>query len=369
MTTVRDVITALDGIAPPHLCLGDDPRGLLVGDMGAPVTRVALALDVTLPVARAAAVSGAEMAVAHHPLIYHPLRAVRTDDPHPGAVVHECIRSGIAVACAHTNWDVAAGGVNDVLAGLLGLEGTRPLQITRRDPLVKVAVFVPVEARDKVLDAMAAAGAGAIGDYDRCAFWSPGTGTFRPLPGADPYAGEVGKIATADEERLEMVVPEEKWRAVERAMKEAHPYEEVAYDAYSLKNTAAEYGIGRVGRLPEPVPAAEFLSRVRSALSFPEVRMAGPAGRPVQTVAVCGGAGAFLMKDAISAGADALVTSDVRHHEYVDAEANGFLLLDAGHAATEAPGARELARRLRAALEVRGVAVSYHEPDGTETLV
>ena len=140
-TTVRDVIAALDAIAPPHLCLGDDPRGLLVGDVGAAVTRIVVALDVTLPVAKAAAASGAEMAVAHHPLIYHPLRAVRTDDPHPGAVVHECIRSGIAVACAHTNWDVADGGVNDVLTGLLALTEARPLQVTRRDPLVKVAVL------------------------------------------------------------------------------------------------------------------------------------------------------------------------------------------------------------------------------------
>jgi dinuclear metal center YbgI/SA1388 family protein len=367
MTTVRDVVAVLDEIAPPHLCLGDDPRGLLVGDPAAAVTRIAVALDVTAAVAQAAADAGAQMAVAHHPLIYNPLRAVRTDDPFPGAVVHACVRAGISVACAHTNWDVAPGGVNDVLAGLLGLTHTRPLQITRRDPLVKVAVFVPVEAREKVLDAMAAAGAGAIGEYDRCAFWSPGTGTFRPLPGAVPYAGQVGAVATVAEERLEMVVPEERWRAVERAMKAAHPYEEVAYDAYALKNTAAEWGIGRVGTLAEPLPASAFLARVKEALNLPEVRMAGPADRTIRTVAVCGGAGASLMKDALAAGADALVTADVRHHEFVDADARGFCLLDAGHAATETPGTRELARRLSEALSGRGVAVTFHAPNGAET--
>jgi hypothetical protein len=197
---------------------------------------------------------------------------------------------------------------------------------------------------------MAQAGAGAIGDYDRCGFWTAGTGTFRPLPGAHPFLGEVGQPATVAEERLEMIAPEGRWRAVVAAMKAAHPYEEVAYDVYPLKNAAAEFGIGRIGVLPEPLAAGAFLTHVKGALDYPEVRMVGPRDREVRTVAVCGGAGANLMPDAIAAGADALVTADVRHHEFVDAEAHGFLLLDAGHAATETPGARELAARLAAAL-------------------
>jgi putative NIF3 family GTP cyclohydrolase 1 type 2 len=143
-----------------------------------------------------------------------------------------------------------------------------------------------------------------------------------------------------------MIAPEALWPAVVAAMKAAHPYEEVAYDVYPLKNAAAEYGIGRIGALPEAMPADGFLARVKDALAFPEVRMAGPRDREVRTVAICGGAGASLMPDALAGGADALVTADVRHHEFVDAEARGFLLLDAGHGATEIPGARELAARL-----------------------
>jgi dinuclear metal center YbgI/SA1388 family protein len=358
---VSDIIEALDSIAPPHLALEGDPRGLLVGDAKAPVDSVIVALDVTPAVARQASEQGAQMIIAHHPLIYHPLRRLLADEPHPGGVVLHCARHGIAVACAHTNWDVARGGVNDVLARLAGIEGsTKPLRITYREPLVKIAVFVPREDRDRVLDAMATAGAGALGDYDRCAFWTEGTGTFRPLPGANPHIGTVGSPEKVNEVRLEMIVPEPKIRAVVAAMKTAHPYEEVAYDVYPLANSAAEYGLGRIGELAEPAAPDDFLQGLKTALDFPEVRMAGPRDRPLKTVAVGGGACAELMPDAIARGADALVTADIRHHEFVDAAARGFVLIDAGHAATETPGVRELARRLSDVVD-RNVRVIFSE--------
>lgn len=362
MNTVSNILAALNAIAPPHLALDGDPRGLLVGDPAAEVQELVVALDVTPAVARAATERGAQMIVAHHPLIYHPLRAVRADEPHPGGVVLHCARHGVAVACAHTNWDIAPGGVNDVLARLVGMADgeAAPLRITYREPLVKVTVFVPVADRDAVLDAMAAAGAGAIGDYDRCGFWANGTGSFRPLPGAQPFIGTVGQPETVAEARLEMIAPEARWQAVVAALKAAHPYEEPAFDVYPLKNHAAEYGLGRIGRLAAPCTAAELTERVKSALRFPEVRRAGPVDRLISTVAVGGGACAELVPDAIARGADALVTSDVRHHEFVDAAARGFVLLDAGHAATETPGARELARRLTESL-APGVNVSFVE--------
>ncbi len=359
---------ALDAIAPPHLKLSDDPIGLLVGDPAAAVKRVVVALDATLEVARAAAgLGGPTMIVAHHPLVHHPLRTVRADDP-IGAVVLACARNNIAVAAAHTNWDVARGGINDVLADLLGLGNTRPLQVTYRAPLVSIAVFVPPGDRDHVFDAMAQAGAGAIGDYDRCGFFAPGTGTFRPLPGANPHVGEIGRPAFVAEERLEMIAPETNAASVVAAMKAAHPYEEVAHFVFPLRNThaALEHGIGRVGTLASPVLAADFLQHVKNALGFFEVRMVGPGEKNVRTVAVCGGAGAFLMNDAIAAGADAFVTSDVRHHEFIEASARGLLLLDAGHAQTETPGTRELARRLAAAFaeQNHAVPVAFAGPDG-----
>lgn len=359
--TVGDVLSALDALAPPHLCLGSDPRGLLVGDPAASVSAVVVALDVTASVVEAARAGRAEMIVAHHPLVYHPLSTVRADQAHPESVVLACARSGIAVACAHTNWDVALGGINDVLAGLLGLENTRPLQITFREPLVKIVVFVPEDHREAVIDALASAGAGALGDYERCAFWTPGTGTFRPLPGARPFVGAVGASHVAPEERLEMIAPAARQAAMVRAMKTAHPYEEVAFDVVPLANAAVEQGIGRVGELSAPLEAAAFVARVKAALVFPEVRAPALPPCTVRTIAVCGGAGAFLVPDAVAAGADALVTSDVRHHEFVDAQARGLLLIDAGHAQTETPGTRELARRLGADLTGAGVDVSFVE--------
>jgi hypothetical protein len=230
------------------------------------------------------------------------------------------------------------------------LQNTRPLQITYREPLVKVVVFVPTEYRESVFEAMAEVGAGAIGGYDRCSFWTGGTGTFRALPGANPFIGTVGTVEEVAENRLEMIAPEHSWQAIVSALRKAHPYEEIAFDVYPLKNTVVEFGLGRVGELAQPLSASDFLLRVRNALAYDAVRVGGGSDREVYRVAVCGGAGASLMPDAIRAEADALVTSDVRHHEFVAAEAHGFLLLDAGHAATESPGARELAYRLAEAL-------------------
>ncbi len=363
--TIATILNKLDTIAPPHLALENDPVGLLVGDPAAPVAQVVVALDATRAVAEGAAARGASLVIAHHPLIYHPLKSVREDDP-IGAVVLACARAQIAVAAAHTNWDVAQGGINDVLASLLGLIETRVLRVTHREPLMKVAVFVPPDHRERVLEAMAAEGAGAVGQYDRCAFTTPGMGTFRPLPGAQPYVGTIGQPEAVNEERLEMIVPEPKWRVVVAAMKQAHPYEEVAYDVYPLVNTAKEEGIGRIGSLPHALSAEAFHQQVKETLGFPEVRMIGPRNRDVRTVAVCGGAGAFLMTDALAAGADAFVTADVRHHEFVEAEARGLLLLDAGHAATETPGTQELARRLAWALAADTVPVTFLTPDGQE---
>ena len=356
---IHEIIAALDTIAPPHLKYGNDPTGLLIGDPAAEATGVAVALDVTSAIVTVARAAGANLIIAHHPLIYHPLKTVRADEPHPGGVVLNCIRHDIAVACAHTCWDIAPGGVNDVLANLLGLQNARPLHITYREPLVKIAVFTPTEHHFAVLEAMAAAGAGTMGTskYDRCAFWTAGTGTFRPLPGAKPFLGTIGEPETAREERLEMIAPEGKTAAIVAAMQAAHPYEEVAYDIYPLKNAAAEYGLGRVGDLPEPLPAETFVARIREILHFPEVRWVGPRDRVIHRVAVGGGACAEFTPDAIRAGTDAFVTSDVRHHELVDAEARDFLLIDAGHAATETPGAAELAVRLAAALP--GVRVDF----------
>lgn len=363
MTTVRDAVAALDVIAPSYLALDGDPTGLLVGDPNAILTGIVACLDVTQAVVQAAAEQNANLIVAHHPLIYNKMRAVCADEAHPGAVVRECIRRDINVACAHTCWDIASGGVNDVLADLVGLTDTRPVRTTYREALAQIVVFVPQEAglRDKLLDAMGCAGAGHLSNslYERCGFWAAGEGTFRPLPGADPHIGTVGTPEVVHEDRMEMIVPVSRVSAVVSAAKAAHPYEEMAYGVYPLQNTGATFGLGRIGDLASgPITGHELVQRVKDALTFDAVRAAGPLDKPLQRVAVGGGACAELVPDAIALGADALVTSDVRHHESIDALARGFLLIDAGHAQTETPGARELGNRLQAALPDTSVTFS-----------
>ena len=360
--TIADALAVLDALAPPWLSMGDDPRGLLVGDPAAPTrSGIVVALDVTANVVEEAVARDAGLIVAHHPLIYHPLPRVRADEAHPGATVLACARAGIAVACAHTDWDVAPGGINDVLARLLDLRDTRPLQITYREPLVSLATFVPPTHRAAVMNALAGAGAGRIGDYDHCAFWTEGTGTFRPLDGAIPYTGTVGQHESLAEERLEMILPASRQDAAIAALRAVHPYEEPAFFVHTLANSVgASWGIGRVGTLPAPLSATAFQQAVKDALGFPEVRMVAPsADKIIHTVAVCGGAGGSLLPNALRAGADALVTADVRHHEYIDAQAQGIALLDAGHAQTEMPGTRELARRLEENLSGMGVGVWF----------
>ncbi len=250
MRMIRDAIAALESIAPTNLALGSDPTGLLIGDLKAPLTGIVACLDVTQRAVETARKVGASLIVAHHPLIFHPAKTLRADEPHPGSVVLACARHGIAVACAHTNWDVAPGGVNDTLAGLLGLSDVKVLRIT-----------------------------------------------------SEPY------------------------------------------------------GIGRVGLLREPLTATDFLNKLGNVLGIAPRTLTPTRALAVQSVAICGGAGAELMADALAAGADTLVTGDIRHHEFIAAAEQGFLLVDAGHHATENPGARELGRRLEQALE--GVSVTF----------
>ena len=359
MPTVSEILTKLHEIAPPYLRMDGDPHGLLVGDANAQVSRLLVCLDVTPTVAAEAARRGAQMIIAHHPLIYNPAKSIVASEPHPGGVVLTCIRAGIAVACAHTNWDVAEGGINDVLAELLGLQNTSPVQITYREPLVNLIVFTPVERRERVWNAMAEAGAGWIPGslYDRCAFFGTGTGTFRPMEGANPDTGTVGESWHGAENRIETLMPPALVPTVLAAARAALCYEEIAHQIVPLTNTGKERGLGRIGTLAKTITGGQLLARTQTALDFDAVRMVGDAAKPVRTVAVGGGACAFLLPDAIRLGADALITSDVRHHECIDAEARGILLLDAGHAQTETPGTRRLSERLAATLP--GLAVDF----------
>ncbi|MDR7867233.1 MAG: Nif3-like dinuclear metal center hexameric protein [Sporomusaceae bacterium] len=349
----RTIMAALERLAPRELAAGWDNVGLLVGSPEQEIASLLVALDVTPEVAERAAADGVDLIVAHHPLIFKNLSAVRTDTPQ-GRTLAALLAAGVAVYAAHTNLDVAEGGVNDCLAAKLGLAELRPLAVEGRERLLKLAVFVPEDHGEAVRAAITAAGAGHIGNYSHCTFQTAGTGTFLPLDGARPFIGEQGKLEYAAEYRLETIMPESVADAVVDAMLKAHPYEEVAYDLYALTNPGRAFGLGRVGRLDAPEPFAAFVRRLKDALGVEQVRVAGPADREVGTVAVCGGSGASLLAAASGAGADVLVTGDVKYHEALEAAAVGLTLVDAGHFATERPVVAALAAHLEACAAQNG---------------
>jgi dinuclear metal center YbgI/SA1388 family protein len=340
---VRDVTAVVAELSPAGWAADWDNVGLLVGSPDAPARRCLVALDCDGGTLALAERLGADLIVCHHPVVFRPLR--RLD---PGNAAVRAARLGIAVYAAHTNLDVAPGGVSDVLAGLLGVENAEPLQVTGREALFKLVTFVPGGQVEAVAAALADAGAGRMGNYDSCSFRSEGTGTFRPLPGASPFLGRVGELERVDEVRLEALVPEGARDAAVSALLRAHPYEEVAYDVIPLANAGAARGFGRIGSLRDALPLARFARLVGERLGCsPVLRWAGEPRKPVRRVAVCGGAGADLIGDALAAGADALVTGDVKYHEARRAEEAGLGVVDAGHFATEAPAVAALAARLR----------------------
>ena len=348
---LSDVVGVLEQLYPPAWAESWDAVGLVCGDPDATVRRVLLAVDPVEAVVDEALSGGFDLLVTHHPLYLRGTTSVAATTP-KGRVVHRLVAGGCALHVAHTNADVADPGVSDALAALFGLQDLRPLQPAALDPLDKLVVFVPVEDADRLLDALADAGAGTVGDYDRCAWSTTGTGTFRPLPGALPAVGEVGRVERVEEARLEVVLPRGRRASVLRAMLAAHPYEEPAYDVLELATVLGPRGLGRVGELPSPMPLRALTglaARVLPATAW-GVRAAGDPDRVVSTLAVCGGSGDSLLGAAARA-ADCYLTADLRHHPASEAP-EGLALLDAAHWATEWPWLADAARRLRAATTV-----------------
>ncbi|MCW2667382.1 MAG: hypothetical protein JWN57_2344 [Frankiales bacterium] len=352
ITRLADVVAVLEELWPPSLAESWDAVGLVCGDPEAPVRRVLLAVDPVGAVVGEAAELGADLLVTHHPLYLRGTTSVAATDP-KGRVVHRLITAGCGLMVAHTNADNARPGVSDALADLFGLRDTAPLQALPAAPLDKLVVFVPHADAGRLLDALAAAGAGALGDYERCAWTTTGEGTFRPLPGAQPAIGAVGAVERVPETRLEVVLPRGRRVAVIAALRAAHPYEEPAFDLLELASQPGEVGTGRVGELPEPLPLGELVQRAAEVLPATAwgVRAAGDPAQLVSRLAVCGGAGDSLLPQAAASGAQAYLTSDLRHHPASEAPA-GLALLDAAHWATEHPWVVDAARRLGAATTV-----------------
>lgn len=327
----HEIIQLFESWAPKKLaCMENDPIGLAIGTLNKEVTKVLVTLDVNEEVADEAIEKGCELIIAHHPPIFRKLSNLRTDTP-SGKLYEKLIKNDIAVYAAHTNLDVASGGVNDLLFDALQLENREILSKTYSEQLMKLAVFVPSSHADEVRFALANVGAGQIGDYDSCSFSSVGQGRFRALEGANPYIGSIGEIEVVHEEKIEVVFPASIKSKVLKAMLKAHPYEEPAYDFYTLELEANEMGIGRVGTLKEPMTLKDFAEHVKKHLYVPCVRVVGNLNDTVKKVAVLGGDGNKYIHAAKYAGADVFVTGDMYFHVAQDAQSIGLNIVDPGH--------------------------------------
>ncbi|WP_176308847.1 Nif3-like dinuclear metal center hexameric protein [Micromonospora sp. NBS 11-29] len=329
--TVGDVVALLDRRHPVDLAEPTDRVGLLHGHPDGPLRRVLLAVDAVAGTVREAHADGADLLVTHRP-------------PAPETVAH-ADAAGLALYTAHSNAAVARPGASDALATVLGLGATDPLVPVPR-PRDVLVVFVPDTEVERLVDAAAAAGAGVIGDYRRCAWWTAGTGTFVPVVGARPATGAVGQVSLAPEARVEMTLPRSRRAQVLTAVRDAHPYEEPACYFFELAELPDGHGYGRVGELPRAMSAGELAGRWGGA-----VRVAGDARRPLRTVAVCAGAGGRFAGAALARGVDAYFSGDLAA---VDGPP---VLLDAGGWATVRPWlgvvARTLATEFRGRLAVR----------------
>jgi dinuclear metal center YbgI/SA1388 family protein len=342
--TVREVQEILAAWAPPAIAWEEDNPGLQCGDPAAPVRRILVTLDVTSGTVAEARRRRCDMIVSHHPLLFTPLRSVTPSRPE-GRILRELIARNIALYSAHTNLDFTRGGTSFALAEALDLTEIRFLETTSANQK-KIVTFVPAAHADAVAAAMAASGAGRIGDYDHCSFRVEGTGTFLGNERSNPTVGRAGRIERAGEIRLEMIVPAWNVEAVVRAMRTAHPYEEVAYDVYPLENPNPAYGMGVIGTLKRPSRLIPFLRRLKRTLGTGALRWTGDPARSIRSAALCGGSGGRLLEAAVRARAEVFVTADIRYHAFHDA-AGRIALVDAGHYETEAPVIGAVVRRLK----------------------
>lgn len=342
--TTGAVYDAIHAIAPFGSCMEWDNVGLLVGEREAPVNGVLVTLDVTPAAVEKAREMRLDCIVSHHPIIFHPLKRLSPRD-----TAGLCLRNGISVVSAHTNYDFAPRGVNYALAEALGLRNIRPFgQENSEKPWLSLVVYVPVTHAEAVYRAMCAAGAGRQGNYSGCAYMSEGEGRFLPETGATPFLGEVGRLEKTAETRLELLCAPERVGAVLAAMRAAHPYEEPAFSILPNHALHTQEVYGMLGELPQPLLPEELAALTERVLGTHAQYV--PTGKAIKTVAVCGGAGSDFMGEAAAAGAEAFLTGEVKHHEWFMAAERGLCLMAAGHHATEHIAMPQLARQLREAL-------------------
>lgn len=332
--TVQDIIEAMEKLAPLHLAEAWDNPGLMVGHKEQELKGIMTTLDVTLACVERAIELSCNMIVSHHPFIFKGIKKLKLDETQ-GRMIELLIKHDIAVYSAHTNLDIAEGGLNDMLAKRLGLKDITGLAERGSQSFYKLACFVPKGHSEAVRQAIAKAGAGRLGNYEACSFTSTGEGRFFPLEGANPYIGKVDALEIVEEECIEAILPQYALSKVLSAMVEAHPYEEPAYEVLPLERPKFPYHLGRIGSLEETMDGLSFAQYVQGCLPKAVVRFAGKKDQSVKRVALCSGAASEFLQVAKAKGADAYITGDMKYHEAQLALEMGIFAIDAGHFGTE----------------------------------
>ncbi|AOY77522.1 Nif3-like dinuclear metal center hexameric protein [Clostridium formicaceticum] len=332
--TVKSIIDIMEKLAPKQDAMKWDNVGLQVGSNHSQVNRVMVCLDVTKEVLQEAVEKKVDLIIAHHPMIFSPLKSITKED-YKGSLIHEAIKKDINIYAAHTNMDIATEGLNAFVAKKIGIEDTDILDITQREKLYKIAVFVPEGYEEKVAQGLATAGAGHIGNYSHCSFRSEGTGTFKPLAGTNPFIGKQGELEKVSEIKIETIVPQSHLAEAINNIIQAHPYEEVAYDVYPLNNLGSKKGLGRIGKLQTAKSLSSFAEELKQLLQLKQVKYAGNPHKTLETIGIVCGSGADYIELAAERGCDCLITGDVKYHQAQTALEFGITVIDAGHFETE----------------------------------
>ena len=362
---LRQVVDVLEQIAPLELAEEGDNVGLLAGDLRQSVKKVMLTIDLTKEVLAEAQQAGADLLAVYHPPIWEPLkRIVARQGASP--LLYETIRSGMAIYALHTALDAARGGVNDVLAEVVGIKEAQLLAQARVETgkMCKLVVFLPESDLEKVSEAIFAAGAGTIGAnarYTKCSFRGEGVGTFQGSDESNPTIGQAGRFEQVRELRLETIVPVDKIGAVVKAMRAAHSYEEVAYDVIPLLDGQNVKGLGRFGDLKEPASVGELVVRIKNKLKVKTVGLIGPQRGEVKRAAVCAGSGGSILRSVIRQGCDFYLTGELRHHHALELQEAGLTTACVGHSVSERIILPRVAKRLKS--ECKGIEIFISRKD------
>ncbi len=329
---IKEILCCLNKIAPLYLQENYDNSGLIIGNADNEFAKALICLDCTEDILEEAINKKCNLIISHHPVIFNGLKEIN-NNTNIGRVIIHAIKNDISIYAIHTNIDNHYNGLNNILSKKLGLKNCsilRPMD----NILKKIVTFCPVDHADKVRNALFNAGAGHIGNYDSCSYNIMGDGSFKALENAKPFVGEISKLHFEKEMRIETVFPAYLQDEILKALFISHPYEEVAYDIYSLDNGFKFAGAGMIGELETEVEPESYLKEIKKILNAGSIKHSKITKKKIKKVAICGGSGDFLIKDALNAKADIFITSEIKYHSFIDTP-NELIIVDAGHYETE----------------------------------